>query len=218
MPPTRITHFSDVLCVWAYVTQVRMDELQGVFQQQIGVDYRFLSLFGATEQKLGKGWADRGGKRGYGAHVRDVVATFDHVDVHRDVWCQTTPPSSMPAHLALCATRLLPGPPRSVRLLRALRHAFFAEQADIARHDVILGIAESEGLPVPKLVEHLEAGRAHAELAEDARLAQLHHVGVSPTLVFNEGRQNLAGNVGYRVIEANVRELLARPEGLLPWC
>lgn len=31
---------------------------------------------------------------------------------------------------------------------------------------------------------------------------------VSSTLIFNEGRQRLNGNVGYRVIEANIRELL----------
>ena len=27
MEPIRITHFSDTLCVWAYVSQVRIDEL-----------------------------------------------------------------------------------------------------------------------------------------------------------------------------------------------
>lgn len=36
---------------------------------------------------------------------------------------------------------------------------------------------------------------------------------VSPTLIFNEGRQRLNGNVGYRVIEANIRELRHNPPG-----
>jgi hypothetical protein len=44
------------------------------------------------------------------------------------------------------------------------------------------------------------------------------YVTVSPTLIFNEGRQRLNGNVGYRVIEANIRELLHNPSGELSWC
>ena len=34
----------------------------------------------------------------------------------------------------------------------------------------------------------------------------------------NEGRQLLAGNVGYRVIEANIRELLDTPGDQQSWC
>jgi hypothetical protein len=36
--------------------------------------------------------------------------------------------------------------------------------------------------------------------------------------VLNEGRQHLNGNVGYRVIEANVRELLHKPADEMSWC
>ena len=64
----------------------------------------------------------------------------------------------------------------------------------------------------------LDSGEAHAALAADLTLAQEHAISVSPTLVFNEGRQRLTGNVGYRVIEANIRELLANPSGEHSWC
>ena len=40
----------------------------------------------------------------------------------------------------------------------------------------------------------------------------------SPTMTFNEGRQTLAGNVGYRVVEANVRELIRNPHDQASWC
>ncbi len=49
-------------------------------------------------------------------------------------------------------------------------------------------------------------------------LVKEHNVTVSPTLIFNEGRQRLNGNVGYRVIEANIRELLHNPAGEHSWC
>ena len=41
---------------------------------------------------------------------------------------------------------------------------------------------------------------------------------LSPSLVMNEGRQHLNGNVGYRVIEANVHELLRKPVDEMSWC
>jgi predicted DsbA family dithiol-disulfide isomerase len=49
-------------------------------------------------------------------------------------------------------------------------------------------------------------------------LVKEHTVTVSPTLIFNEGRQRLNGNVGYRTIEANIRELLHNPPEEQSWC
>ena len=42
MEPIRIIHFSDVLCVWAYVSQIRYDELMSNFAGRVSIDYRFL--------------------------------------------------------------------------------------------------------------------------------------------------------------------------------
>jgi len=55
-------------------------------------------------------------------------------------------------------------------------------------------------------------------LSKDFDLIKEHTVTVSPTLIFNEGRQRLNGNVGYRVIEANIRELLHNPTEEQSWC
>ena len=41
MQPIRVVHFSDVLCVWAYVSQIRMDELQHQFADAVVVEYRY---------------------------------------------------------------------------------------------------------------------------------------------------------------------------------
>ena len=55
-------------------------------------------------------------------------------------------------------------------------------------------------------------------LSGDLDLARDNHVRASPTLLCNEGRQRLTGNVGYRVLVANVRELLQAPTGGQLWC
>jgi hypothetical protein len=60
--------------------------------------------------------------------------------------------------------------------------------------------------------------QAYAQVSRDFDLVKEHAVTVSPTMIFNEGRQRLNGNVGYRVIEANVRELLQNRPDQQSWC
>ena len=95
----RIQHFSDVLCVWAYVSQVRIDELKQNFGAQIEMDYHFVQVFGHAHQKLAAQWGQRGGAAAYGKHVKQVVQKFEHVSVHPEIWQRDTPRSSLPAHL-----------------------------------------------------------------------------------------------------------------------
>ena len=65
----------------------------------------------------------------------------------------------------------------------------------------------------------LADGRAHARLAADYALAEKSRIEGSPTFLLNEGRQKLFGNVGFRVISANIRELLRTPgDGEASWC
>ena len=91
----------------------------------------------------------------------------------------------------------------------------FKEGADISRWDVLLGVAAQIGVPSAEVEKILGSGAAHAALCEDLDLARQHSIQASPTLLFNEGRQRLTGNVGYRSIEANVRELLEGAPGQL---
>ena len=223
MDSIRITHFSDTLCVWAYVSQVRVDELEKTFPGRVELDYRYFHVFGNVGRKIEAAWQDRGGLAGYNAHVREVVAKFGHVAVHEEAWVRNTPQSSMPSHLLLCAVRVLQsrGDVDSITLERtawALRRAFFQACRDISRRDALLGIAEQLGLPLAALERALDTGAAHAALAEDLDLARQHTVQASPTMLFNEGRQRLTGNVGYRILEANIRELLDSPPGQQSWC
>lgn len=223
MSTIRVQHFSDVLCVWAYVSQVRIDELRNTFPDSIEIEYRFVQIFGAVRQKLARQWSERGGARGYGEHVKGVVAQFGHVPIHPEIWERTTPESSMPAHLMLCAIRGLAAKGDVAtdafeRTAWAIREAFFRDAVDVSRQTELLTIAERQALPVAQIAASLADGTAHAALASDLDLCRDHDVRASPTMIFNEGRQRLTGNVGYRIIEANVRELLERPAGQHSWC
>ncbi len=225
MDKVKIQHFSDVLCVWAYVSQVRVDELKRQFGGQVEMDYHFVHVFGHAHQKLQAQWAQRGGAQAYGTHVKEVVAKFDHVPVHEDIWARDTPRSSLPAHLFLCALKLLEpvqaetsGSTAFERAAWAVREAFFRDLVDISKRHELMKIAEQLTLPIGEIEKILDTGAAHALLSEDIAAARDQSVRASPTLLFNEGRQVLTGNVGYRVIEANVRELLRTPVDQSSWC
>ena len=62
-------------------------------------------------------------------------------------------------------------------------------------------------------------GRAFAALASDHQDAEALRLQGSPSFVLNEGRQKLYGNVGFRILEANVQELLHEPQpDQASWC
>lgn len=218
-----IQYFSDVLCVWAYVSQRRIDELQATFGDRVCVDAHFVSVFGDAHGKLERGWSERGGAAGYSAHVREVCARMGRPDVHDECWMKHTPRSSMAAHLYLAAVRVAEvdgalEPGSFDRATRRLRTAFFEEARNVADHAEQRRIVESLGLSPDVIEERIESGAAHASLSRDFDLVKNNGIAMSPTLLFNEGRQRLNGNVGYRVIEANVRELLENAQIPASWC
>ena len=223
--PVEVTLFSDALCVWAYIGQIRIDELQANFQNDVSINYRFLQVFGDVSGKMAAQWGDRGGLAGYAAHVQEVAAEFPHLAINPQAWVARPPTSSLPAHLLLCAVSIMQSSDTSgggnglvEDLLKALRHAFFVETIDISNQQALFAVAEQVGIDLLALRRIIDSGAAHAQLAADLAAAAQSAVRASPTLVFNEGRQMLAGNVGYRVIEANIRELLLNRGEQQSWC
>jgi predicted DsbA family dithiol-disulfide isomerase len=227
MEPIRISYFSDVLCVWAYIAQIRLDELKSTFDDRVSIELYFTPVFGDAHRKLENRWRDRGGFTGYSNHVKEVAAKFNHITVHPDIWTKEIPYSSTSCHLFLRAIKLL----EDKGLVKtkgstsvfatatwAVREAFFTKLANVSDRKIQLEIAKELGLPVTKIKAQIDSGEAYAELSRDYDLVKEHNVTVSPTLIFNEGRQRLNGNVGYRVIEANIRELLHNPPGEQSWC
>jgi predicted DsbA family dithiol-disulfide isomerase len=173
--PIRIVHFSDTLCVWAYVSQVRLDELLRNFPESVVLESRYLHVFGDVARKMETAWKDRGGVRGYSEQVRTDAGKFDHVTLHPQVWVLDTPRSSMPSHIFLCAVRLLEAegslPPGTLsRTAWGLRKAFFQQGADISRRETLYAVAEGLGLSVAPIDANLASGAAHAALCEDLDL------------------------------------------------
>ncbi|MFV2035677.1 MAG: DsbA family protein [Halocynthiibacter sp.] len=232
MAPVQISYFSDVLCVWAWAGERRLEQLVGNFGDEIAVETHFCQVFPDAWGKIDQNWQSRGGFEGFNRHINDVAKKFDHIDVHERLWLETRPRSSDSAHLFLKAVELVEreqnpgkaGPQPyldrvSIRAAHDIRRAFFVSARDISDWRVYRDIAENLGLDYAGIEEKIFTSEAAAHLAADYILAQKHKVEGSPTFIMNNGRQKLFGNVGYRLIEANVQELLRRvAQDEASWC
>lgn len=217
MTALKIVHFSDVLCIWAYIGQAGLCKLTDAFGDRVHVEVHYCSVFPDTQTKIDKTWQNRGGFGGYADHVKSVAAGADNPRVHADVWSRVRPKSSASPHLFIKAVELIEretGSPRFSdrlcnRAAKDLRHAFFADARDISDWSVQREIAEAMGVDFDAVRRKVETGEAIAALAADYELAQSQHVQGSPTYILNQGRQILFGNISYGILAANVSELLS---------
>src|SRR4051812_39694147 len=105
MGVVEITYFSDVLCVWAYVSQARIDAVKDKFGNTVRLDHRFCSVFGHTARKITSTWKDKGEYEGFNSHLLQVAERFPHVEVHPEIWLKTRPMTSTSPHLFMKAVQ-----------------------------------------------------------------------------------------------------------------
>lgn len=223
MAKVTLDYFTDVLCIWAYVAQIRLDELNQQFTNKIDINEHFITLFGNTEKRLGEGWKDKGGYQGFNKHVMQVASQFPHLTINPNVWITCRPASSANSHLYLKALQLLVAEGKANKedfnkLAWNVRSAFFKDAKDISQISILTELAQDLSLPIEALQEKIDSGAAIAALCSDMEMREQFKLEGSPTYLLNNGRQKLYGNVGYRVLEANVQELFERPEGVASWC
>lgn len=229
MSAVHITYFSDVLCVWAYAAQARIDAVKKKFGDSVRIEHRFCSVFGNTAQKIPAAWKDRGGYEGFNSHLQQTAAKFPHIELHPELWLKTRPATSMSPHLFMKALQKWSQEAGALevqsasgifdRVLWGLRCAFFRDGRDISLWDVQREIAQQLGVDIAAVEKQIYSGAAFAQLASDYQDADKMRIEGSPSFVLNEGRQKLYGNVGFRIIEANIQELLRAPRGdQASWC
>lgn len=229
--PLDIAYYSDVLCVWAYVAQVRLDELKANFKDKIEISPYHVTLFGDTQKRMDDGWSERGGYAGFSKHVLEVGSHFPHLEINSDVWQNCKPTTSGNAHLFLKAIDLFEQDsysesdhnPERFKLVKqmewAIRLAFFRDARDISHMGILFDIASQFSVSKKDIKSYFDNGSAMAQFCTELSMKETYKLDGSPTYLFNNKRQKLFGNVGYKILEANVAELLSsRGEGHASWC
>ncbi len=216
--PLTIDYYTDVLCIWAWIAQRRVEELESRWGDEIRLVHHCVSVFADTAGKMASQWHDRGGFEGFADHVHSAAAGYESAPVHPDLWRRVRPKTSATAHLLLKAAELSHDPVTAVRLAAAIRRAFFVDARDVSRLPELLRIAGDAGFDTGALQSGLDDGSAIAALFSDYEQCETLGIRGSPSWVMNDGRQVLYGNLGYRILHANVEELLRHPEQEASWC
>ncbi len=216
--PLIIDYYSDVLCVWAWIAQRRNDELHHKLGDSIQFRYHYIDVFGNAKEKIPNQWRDKGGYQGFARHVIDSGAAYLDTPIHSQVWQKVKPASSASCHLFLKATAIALGEQASSELALTCRQAFFNTCLDISQMSTLFQLAEQAGFATSKIQVALDDGTAMAALMKDYQNAKTLALKGSPSYIIDNGRQVLYGNVGYRVLQANIEEHLKSPTEEASWC
>lgn len=212
--PVVVEHWSDPLCIWAYVGESRVDALRARHGAALDVRFRVVPVFGSVPARFTRGAWREGGPAARQAATQQVARQFGHFDVSGKVWVEDPPASSWAPSAAVMAVRLAEQAGTvpvgaTGAYLRALRRRFFVEDLNVARLEIQAETAEQLGLPWERLGVALDDGTALAALWEDHEERLRLGIQGSPTWVFDGGRAMLYGNVGEGVLRATVDELVS---------
>jgi len=216
--PLVVDYYSDVLCVWAWIAQRRLDELNKCLGDKIELRYHYLDVFGDATKKIPTQWCDRGGFEGFSAHVVESASIYEDAHINADIWSKTRPTSSANPHLVLKAIELTYSCQQSIELALKFRQAFFIEAKDISDIEVLFSLIEQVGLDSMQVNKAIVDGSAIAGLMNNYQQAKALGLKGSPSYIIDNGRQTLYGNVGYRVLLANIEEQLNKPVSEASWC
>ena len=216
--PISIDYYTDVLCIWAWIAQPRLEELHKQWGNKIRVHHRYVDIFGDACAKIPTQWGEADGFEKFHAHVAHSAKPYEHTQVHPDIWTRVRPNSSMTAHLFLKAVDLVAGYAQVDTLSTAMRHQFFTQAADVGKLENLLDMSDNLGINNDDILTALHNGKAMAVLSADYRSAKDCGIKGSPSWVLNSGRQTLYGNVGFRILNSNIEELIKNPAQEASWC
>ena len=164
MNVVQVSYFSDVLCIWAYAAQARIDAVTREFGSTVQIDYRFCSVFGDAAGKINSTWRDKGGYEGFALPLQKVAQQFPHIEVSPSIWQKTRPPTSASIHLFMKAVQQweegLKGKQNGStiaifeKVMWAFRCAFFRDCRDIAQWDVQCDLAKGHGVDIQAIEKH----------------------------------------------------------------
>ena len=177
MTPLRLRVWSDYLCPWCYNASVRLERLEQELGPALELEWRAY-LLRPTPRAPG---GDRGeALERFVRYTETWLRPASEPDGGRfRVWETTEgPPShSVPAHVAARAARAV-GPGAFRALHARLLEAYFAENRDISRADVLHALWGEAGLPAAAFERTLDPALEREVRAEHAEATRLGVTGV----------------------------------------
>ncbi len=126
--PLVVDYYSDILCVWAWIAQRRIDELNKQLGARIELKYHYLDVFGDAVNKIPTQWQQRGGYEGFASHVIESASIYEDAHINKDIWSKVRPTSSANSHLVLKAIELTYSCKQSIDLALKLALVFIGNR------------------------------------------------------------------------------------------
>ncbi len=209
--PQRVSfsYWSDPLCIWALVSQKKLDLILGELGEHVHVQHRIVPVFGSVSWRFTKGAWAKDGVEGRVAATRRIAEQGGRTDVTGECWRKAMPASSWAPATAIKAVFAMDDGERLGSAYQcALRERFFVGEANIALRSVQLEVAEALEIPREGIETRLDDGSALAAVCEDDAEKERLRIQGSPTYVFDNGRAMLYGNFDYRILHSTVEELV----------
>lgn len=169
--------YSDYLCPWCYVAAFRLEQVEAEYQAAVNVIWKSFVL-------RMDDFAPR-----YSAQFINQVrkcASLEEPGLKFSLWPESKPlpGSSLPALKAAKAAQAQ-GQAAFRRLHQLLFLAYFAENQDISRNDVVTELARRAGLNLAQFQCTMEAQATSRQVIEEHREAvDRHHMNGVPTVLF----------------------------------
>ena len=165
--PLDIDYYTDILCVWAWIAQRRIDELNQKLQNKIKLHYYYVDIFGDVPTKIDTQWKLKGGYVGFSDHVRKSASAFEDAPINSRIWTEVRPLTSANAHLVLKAVEIIYDANKSTEMALKFREAFFMDAEDIGNLEVLYSLVKANGLDQDAIHTSIQDGSAMAALIYD---------------------------------------------------
>ncbi|MDW6021543.1 DsbA family protein [Mesorhizobium sp. BAC0120] len=207
IPALEISYFTDPLCCWSWGFEPQLRRLRYAFAGRIALRLRMGGMIGDWN-----GFSDPLNDIHRPAQMGPLwiqAGTITGMAAEPTVWVHDAPASSWPSCLAVKAAGLQL-PAAADLYLRRVREAVMIQGRNVARHDVLIDIAQSLAQERPDLIdaelfERDFAGReARTALEEDVREARFRGVRRFPCLGLSRSGAEPVWLVGWRPWEALV--------------
>lgn len=172
-----VVFFHDVLCAWSYIADQRLQLLRAQYGPALSWSARGFPLRPDDHAP------DKKQRAVFARHFRRAAKEREGSGVVADLWTGgDAPASSLPPLVALEAARQQSEEAHD-RLQQALRQAAFLRGMNVCRRDVIVELAGSSGLDLPRFLEAFDDPRTEERVHEGVMEAESMEIKGVPALV-----------------------------------
>jgi 2-polyprenyl-6-methoxyphenol hydroxylase-like FAD-dependent oxidoreductase/predicted DsbA family dithiol-disulfide isomerase len=193
--PLQVLYFTDPVCSTCWIIQPLLRKLHLEYGRYLDIKYCMGGLLPSWDG-YNKGMIKQPSDAA--KHWEDVCKQHE-IPLDGDVWFEDPLPSSYPPSIAFKAAQMQ-DTDKAILFLRRIKEMLFLEKKNIIKWEYLDIAAFETGLDSARLKRDFD-GKAQELFRADLELASDLSIKVFPTLIFSDGKEQLARLAGYHAYE-----------------